>query len=144
MNPVDLTVSQLWLPGQGFVPPHIRAAESAVKEYDADLMLGRHEQTGEWVVLLTRGPEGRPFPVFGLGIELPAPEQIKQRLYESDTRRNGREIVRQIVRRQEDAREERRRKAEDASGQGAEAFEWAHRKLGSHPSPRIFVPSKEN
>ena len=34
MNPVDLTASQLWLPGQGLVPAYMRAAMQAVTEYD--------------------------------------------------------------------------------------------------------------
>jgi hypothetical protein len=119
----------------------MRTALKTVEEYDDDLTIGRHEQTGEWVVLLKRGPEGRPFPVFGLGIELPAPEQIKKRLYESDVRRNGAEIVRQITRKTELAQAEGRRVASEASGHAAEALEWGHRKMGAHPSPRIFVPS---
>jgi hypothetical protein len=142
MNPVDLTASQLWLPGQGFVPSYMRAALRAVEEYDEDLTLGRHEPTGDWVVLLKRGPEGRPFPVFGLGTELPAPEQIKKRLYDSDVRRNSARITSQIIRRQEERAREVRRQAEEASGHAAEALAWGHRKMGSHPSPRIFVPSK--
>lgn len=143
MNPVDLTAAQLWLPGQGLVPPYIRSAMRAVREYDEDLTLGRHEQSGEWVVLLNRGPEGRPFPVFGLGHELPPPERIKQKLFDSDVRRNSRRITEQIVRRQEEAQKESRRQAEEGSGVAAEALEWAHRKQGTHPSPRIFVPDKK-
>ena len=143
MNVTDLTASQLWLPGQGLVPAHMRAAQTAVEEYDQDLTLGRHEQTGEWVVLLKRGPEGRPFPVFGLGIELPAPEYIKKRLFESDVRRSGAEIVMQIRRKQEMAEKESRRVAGDAAGHAAEALDWGFRKEGKHPSPRIFVPSSK-
>jgi len=141
LNVTDLTASQLWLPGHGLVPPHMRQALNTVEEYDQDLTLGRHEQTGEWVVLLKRGPEGRPFPVFGLGIELPAPEQIKKRLFESDVRRNSASIMAQIQRKRDLASKEHARIAGEASGHVAEALAWGHRKMGAHPSPRIFVPS---
>ena len=143
MNVTELTAAQLWLPGKGLVPAHMRSAQQIVEEYDQDLTLGRHEQTGEWVVLLKRGPEGRPFPVFGLGIELPAPEQIQKRLVESDVRRNGAEIVMQIRRRQELAAKESRALASDAAGHAAEALDWGFRKEGKHPSPRIFVPNSK-
>jgi hypothetical protein len=143
LNVTDLSAAQLWLPGQGLVPAHMRQAQQTVEEYDPDLTIGRHEQTGEWVILLKRGPEGRPFPVFGLGIELPAPEQIKRRLFQSDVRRNGAEIVMQIRRKKEMAEKESRALASDAAGQAAEGFDWAFRKEGKHPSPRIFVPTSK-
>ena len=143
MDVISLTAAQLWLPGEGLVPPDVRAARQAVREYDEDLTLGRHEHTGDWVVLLKRGPEGRPFPVFGLGVELPPPEQIKKKLSDSDVRRNGARITEQIVRRKELHDKEVRRQAEEGSGEAAEAVSWAHRQMGSHPSPRIFVPDSK-
>lgn len=143
MNVTELSTAQLWLPGHGLVPAHMRTAMTAVEEYDPDLTIGRHEQTGEWVVLLKRGPEGRPFPVFGLGNELPAPEQIKKRLFDSDVRRNGEQIVMQIRRKQELAEKESRRIASDAAGHAAEGFDWAFRKEGKHPVARMFVPNSK-
>lgn len=140
MNPLDTSTSQVWLPGQGLVPAYIRAAEEAVTEYDADLSLGRHEQTGEWVVLLKRGPMTESHPVFGLGVELPAPEEIKKRLYQADVRRHGGKIAEALDRADAIRRKALRDEVEDETGIAAEALEWAHRKSGTHPSPRIFVP----
>jgi hypothetical protein len=80
--------------GSGARPLSRPPGQQAVEEYDEDLTIARHEQTGEWVILLKRGPEGRPFPVFGLGPELPSPEAIKQKLYEGDVRRHGGRIMR--------------------------------------------------
>jgi hypothetical protein len=112
----------------------------AVKEYDTDLSLGRHEQTGEWVILLQRGPMDQPHPVFGLGHELPAPEQLKQRLYESDVRRHGAKLAVALMKAQDRRQKELQDKFSDETGVVAEAFEWAHRKEGTHPNPRVFVP----
>lgn len=132
----------IWTPGWGMVPPHIATAQMAVKEYDADLLIGRDEQSGDWVVLLdSRKHDLPPHPVLGLGPELPGVDEIKRRLYMADTRKRGREIVADIHRHR--AREEARMRAEthDAAGEVAEALESLARSEGRHPSPRIFVPS---
>lgn len=136
---LELTPSQLWLPGQGFVPAHVREATQAVEDYDPNLSLGRHEQTGDWVVLLKR-PTGETVPIFGLGSELPSRERITEQLYKSDVRRHGGKIADAIDRRQREAQREADQKASDAAGEVAEGFAWAARKDGTHPSPRIFVP----
>lgn len=142
MSALDLTADQLWLPGKGLVPTFIAQAEKAVEEYDCDLMLGRHEQSGEWVVLIKRGPEGRPFPVMGLGNELPSVDEIKKRLFESDARRHGGELVAKIMRSQDARQKALRDEVNNQTGVAAEALEWGHRKQGTHPSPRIFVPGR--
>lgn len=134
-------MTNIWIPGAGLVPIHVRSAMKAVEEYDADLKLARDEVADQWVVMLKNGPEGRPFPVLGLGYELPAPEEIKRRLYMADTRRRGREIVAEIERRNEARRQELRAKAHDAGGEVAEAMDTALHLMKRHPVPRIFVPS---
>lgn len=141
MSNVVVPGHQLWLPGVGVAPLSVRAASKAVKEYDAGLALGRHEQTGDWVVFIVDGPEGRPFPVFGLGRELPGADEIKRRLYLADTKRRGGKIVADIERRNDVKRAELRLKSDDAAGIAAEAFEWGHRQMGTHPNPRVFVPN---
>lgn len=138
MSVLDLTPSQLWTP-QGYIPPHIREARQAVEDYDANLSIGQHEQTGEWVILLKR-PTGETVPIFGLGPELPSREVITERLYKSDVRRHGGKIAVAMERRDEQRRKDAARAADDATGEAAEGFVWAARKDGSHPSPRIFVP----
>lgn len=141
MSALDLTPSQLWLPGQGFVPAHVREATKAVEDYDSNLSLGRHDKSGEWVVLLTR-PDGETVPIFGLGHELPSRERITEKLYKSDVRRHGGKIAEAIDRANEQRRRDLARKADDGTGETAEAFAWAARKDGTHPSPRIFVPGR--
>jgi hypothetical protein len=138
MSVLDLAPSQLWLPGSGFVPQHIREATKAVEDYDPNLSLGRHDKTGDWVVLLKR-PDGT-VPIFGFGPELPSREQITEKLYKSDVRRHGGKIADAIERRSQEAQRDQERKASDQTGEVAEAFAWAARKDGTHPSPRIFVP----
>lgn len=130
----------IWVPGAGLVPLHIRQAQKAIEEYDADLRLARDEENGgQWVVLL-RGEGGQEYPVLGLGYELPNPEQIKARLYKADTRRRGREIVRDIMRAQERAQAAARYETHQAAGEVAEAMDAALHVMKRHPTPRIFVP----
>jgi hypothetical protein len=133
---------QLWVPGAGLVPVHVRQAELLIKEYDADLRLAREAQSGDWVVAKRSGPDGEPFPVLHLGPELPTPDKIKERLYKSDTRRRAAEIVREVDQRNERRAKEVRDRASDETGVAAEAMEWAYRKMGNHPNPRIFVPGR--
>jgi hypothetical protein len=121
------------------VPANIREATKAVEDYDANLSLGKNDRTGDWVVLLKR-PDGETVPIFGLGPELPSREIITERLYKSDVRRHGGKLAVAMERRDAEKRREQARLADDATGEVAEAFVWAARKDGSHPSPRIFVP----
>lgn len=103
-------------------------------------MLGRDETTGDWKVLVKNGPhEGQPFPVFNLGRELPPAERIKQMLYNADVRRRGYKIVQDIERRNEARKKALRDEAHDAGGEVADVVDWAFRKEGKHPNPRIFV-----
>lgn len=132
---------QLWVPGFGNAPVGISAAAKAVEEYDPDLALGQDERTGDYVVLLKRGPDGTAFPVLGLGRELPAPEEIKRRLYQGDTRRRGRQIVADIERVNERRRAELRHQTREAAGEVAETMDAALHLMKRHPVPRIFVPS---
>lgn len=134
-------MSEIWTPGWGLVPAHIRSAQKAVEEYDVDMSIGRDEANGNWVVMLARGPEGRPFPVLGLGTELPNPDEIKRRLYMSDVRKRGREIVADIERHNESIRRADRAKTHDAAGEVAEAMDTSLHLMKRHPVPRIFVPS---
>jgi hypothetical protein len=133
----------LWIPGYGSVPVGMSAAAQAVNEYDPDLAIGQDERTGDFVVLLKRGPDGTAFPVLGLGPELPAPGEIKRRLYKADTRRRGREIVASIERTNERQRKALRAQTHEAAGEVAEAMDTALHLMKRHPVPRIFVPSEK-
>jgi len=135
-------MTDIYLPGFGRVPFNIVSAQNAVSEYDPDLMLGRNEHTGEWQALIKNGPHGgQPFPVFTFGLELPDYEGIKRKLYLSDVRKRGHQIVLDIQNRNDARKAERDRVAADAAGEVAEFMEHEFRKSGEHPSPRIFVPS---
>jgi hypothetical protein len=131
---------RLWTP-QGVVDPTTSRAKRVVEQYDERLMLARHEGTGDWCVWLKKGPfGGEPFPVVGLGKELPDPETLERRLMQADTARHRDKILRDMNANNERIRAAEREAADQASGIAAEALEWGFRKEGAHPSPRIFVP----
>lgn len=133
-------MTDIWTPS-GLLGIEERAAVRAVEEYDPDLTLGMDMRNKNYVVLLkTGGPEGQPFPVFGLGTRLPSPDEITRRLYEADVRRHGGKIAQQLEKRNEARRKELELRADEGTQAAAEAYEWAFRKLGAHPFPRIFVP----
>lgn len=114
-------------------------AARAVAEYDEDLFLGRNKVDGQWAVFMKTGEGARP--VLGLGFDLPTPEKIKERLYRSDTQRHGGQLAIDVAKRNEAAQLSHQKKADDATREVVEHFEWGLRKLGSHHAPRIFVPS---
>lgn len=140
MSDIATPEKGLIIPGEGFVPLYVRQAQRAVAEYDQDLTVAQNTQTGEWVIMLKRGPDGRPFPVFGLGHELPAPEALKKKLYEGDVRRHGGRIAEKLERHAENVRRQQRAEAQAATEEVAEAFLWAARKDGKANIPRVFVP----
>jgi hypothetical protein len=134
MAAIDLSSKELWLPGRGMMPAHVRQATQAVREYGADLGLARHDATGEWVVTKNGAP------VFGLGTDLPAPERIKEMLYEADAQRHGGKLAEKIQKLSDARQRAARSEADDLSGVAAEAFEWAHHKEGRTSYKRVYIP----
>lgn len=132
-------MADLWLPGQGYVPSHVRQAQQALREYNEDLSLAKDGD--QWVVLMNRGPQ--PFPVLGLGFDLPAPEEIKRQLYMGDTQRRGHLIAKEVDAHNEAIKRELRHKTNEGAGEFAEALDTARHIKKIHQAPRIFVPSAE-
>lgn len=133
MAAIDLSTKELWLPGRGLMPAHVRQAVQAIREYQADLGLARHDATGDWVIT----KDGNP--VFGLGTELPAPERIKEMLYESDARRHGGALAEKFQKLTDARQKAARDQAEDLTGVAAEALEWAHHKEGRTSHKRVYI-----
>jgi hypothetical protein len=143
----------LVVPGRGEVEigqrSEYKAAFKALKEYDSRLLLARHAQTDEWVVFLEHGPVemgGAPYPILGLGRELPHPDDIKKRLFQVDAVRNGEEILRQINATNTQLRKEKAAEADDATGQlaeGIESFLNAKGKTPYHRSLRKLDPKQQ-
>jgi len=139
MDGLSVLRPEMWVPPQ-MKDAQERAAAKAVEEYDSGLILGYRNDVGEWVVFLRNGPGGVPFPALGLGSTLPAPEEIKRRLYRADTKRRGPAIVAEVERHNRMI-EDRGRRAQEASIEvAAEGIEWASRKLGLRGNGKIFVP----
>ena len=132
---------RLWLPRHGRVDTKTSACIRVVENYDEALVLGRHELTGDWCVFLKQDPFSEPFPVLGLGLELPTPEQLSKRLVQADTKRQGSRVIDEIEREHADRRAVLEDRASDATGITAEAYEWGHRRMCSQPHTRIFVPA---
>lgn len=129
---------KLWIPGQGMVPAHMRAAMRVVEEYDDRLILAKHEGTGDWVAFVQLGPD-RMFPVIGFGRELPQPDEIRRILEEADTRRHGTKILQQIERENARIQREKRAAATEAIEEAAEYADFGFRKFAGIKT-QIFVP----
>lgn len=133
-------MSNIWLPNVGVVPAHIRTAQQAVEAYDSRLELGYDRRNDQWVVLWKDGPDGAPFPVLGLGRELPGYEEIQRLLYQGDTVRRGGDVVRDVIRRNDARKKAGQDELRDRAGEVAEALEHAFHRLGSTSYKRVFIP----
>lgn len=121
-----------WVAGRGEVDLEQEASDrrlqSVIAEFDPEgkLTLGRHHQTGEWVLFLKprANPFGvdAPYPVLGLGRTRPEPEFLRAVLNETDTRRNGAEIMNKIQENNNRIRARQAEPADEAAGQLAEAI----------------------
>jgi hypothetical protein len=135
---------KLYIPGRGEIRLDEYRIHRAVQEYDERLVFGRNE-FGDWCVSVMM-PRGSDYPyanVIGFGTEIPNIDEVMHRVRAADTRRHGQEILTAALRHNEALRDPARRAADDGAQAAAEAIEWGHRKMGTHPNPRIFVPAKE-
>lgn len=140
--------NKIWLPGRGVVDLEARRVSAAVEAYDPRLFFGRIDQPdhpgyGDWVVFV-RMPRGQdPIPVLGFQYEIPTPEEAVRRCHAANTKAHGDAILRAV---EADYREQERiQKAAEAELQGeyVELMESGVRRMGAHPSPRIFVPGEK-
>ena len=119
-----------------------RKLRSVIAEFDSEgkLTLGRHHQTGEWILFLKAraNPFGldSPYPVLGLGRERPTPDFLRQVLRETDTRRNGDEILKKIQKNNERLRKPSRDAADEALEILAETAESFLHREGKTPYHR--------
>lgn len=125
---------------------NVTAVRKRVQEYDANLSFGQNPDNGQWCIFLRHGTmeassEG-DFPILGFR-DIPSPDEAIKRLHQTDALRRGREILDAVEREAERERKALQAKHDDVDGQVAEALEWAHREMGTHPVPRIFVPGKD-
>lgn len=119
-----------------------RALLSVIRENDPEdkLMLGFHRHTQEWVLFLKprAHPYGldAPYPVLGLGRETPNPQDLRELLYKTDTRRNGEQILKDIHANNKRLRKIARDKGDDAVEIAAEAAESFLHRQGLTPHHR--------
>lgn len=146
-----LSQGGIWLPGgtdgSKRFPSEVdeKAAANAVEQYDHSLMLGQRTDTGEWIVFAKRGPEGQPFPVFGLGTRLPHPDDIQKKLYENDVARHGIKLINSIIRKAEAKKKEENYAREQADGIASDQLERVIRDtVKERPQSSIFVPGRGN
>lgn len=130
--------THIWLPSGVSVSLEVLRADKAANDYDPNLRFGRNEDNGQWCVFrIVRGEV--PLPILGFS-DVPGPQELQRRLYQSDALRRGEEILDDMNRFNEDIR----RVWEDAAHEGAaiaaDAFEWGYRAMGSSRASKIIVP----
>lgn len=129
--------------GRGMVDSDVLRVEKALNEYDERLYFDRNQNTGQWCAYLKTPPAEPDLPIFGWD-HIPDPEAALRRIYQADALRHGEEILDRIDRENAERMRPYNEAVEQAEAELAEAFEWGARQMGTHPSPRIFVPDKES
>lgn len=124
-------MAQIYLPGLGMVDPAVKRAHDAANEYDERLSFKQHEN-GQWAVFIAmpRGSDPPELPVLGFGYEIPHPDEIKKRLYESDSVRHGNTLLDMMNRRNAELLKEQERGVREHIGDAAERIEHEVHKLG--------------
>lgn len=124
---------QIYLPtSAGMVDIRVWRLNEAANEYDPRLMVGRNEQNGAWAVFIKTGPLTPPHPVLHLGwdvSELPHPDDLKRKLYQTDALRNGEQILDRMNRHNEELKKPYRDAADQATELAAEALAWGHSRM---------------
>ena len=132
----------MWVPSS-HQDRQAHAVNKAVREYDPDLGFGYNEATGQWCIFLKHGATAMAansdLPILGFS-HIPHPDDAIKRLYQSDARRRGQEIVDAIQRDNEEIQRQAEQRAKEASDATAEAFEWGFRKVGAAPVSKVFIP----
>ena len=132
---------ELWTPPDaGVVPDDVRQAQLAVKTYDEQLSLGVDKVDNTWCVLWDKGPGGAPYPVLGLGRELPGYEEIQKRLYMADTVRRGSKIVAEVTARRDKAAKAAKDAHTELAGDVAEHLESAFHRADKTSYKRVYQP----
>jgi hypothetical protein len=123
-----------------------------VVEYDERLIFSQHPLNGQWCIFMkmpadyeteTQIDGNNVLPLLGFR-DIPHPEDAVKRLWQADTLRHGEQMLDEMNRRNAARKAEYEKAASDSSGEAAEAMEWFNRQAGTHPSPRIFIPGKDD
>lgn len=124
---------QVYIPGKGNMDSRVYLINHELEKYDARLVFGRNEETGDWCVY-ARMPHPEPmFPVFGCGPDIPDVKDLMLRVQEGDLTKNSERIYKEIIKSQELYRKNLDYKSDQASAESAEVTEHLMRKHGKSP-----------
>lgn len=126
-------MSTLWIPGKGEYDVRAYRVDKAVREYNERLSFERNPDTGDWCVFIRMPSPEPPVALMGFHDQIPDPEHVVKRLYESDSLRHGEKILNDIIKTQERFKAHKQYIADEASGDSAERIEHMMRKHGKSP-----------
>lgn len=132
---------QIYVPGQGNVDLSVYRANQAANEYDERLTFKQHPESGQWCVFISTerglGFDNNEFPVLGFD-DVPIPDEVKRRLYETDAVRHGDRIRSEMNKRNEARKAETEYRLDQQASATAEKMEHAIRKAGDAPYHKSF------
>jgi len=120
----------------GYVDFNVVKVDKAVEQYDERLFLDKHPETKDWVVYIRMERPAEPYPVLGLGWELPQVHEVIQKLRESDSRRE--EIRQRMLKYNADLQKQREYAIQEEVKQGAELAEFISRKEYRAPETKSY------
>jgi hypothetical protein len=126
-------MSSIWVPGKGEYDVRAYRVDKAVSEYNERLSFEKNPHTGDWCVFIRMPSPEQPVALMGFEDQIPEPDVVVRRLYESDSLRHGEKIYNEAVKSQEAFKAHKRYLADQASEESAEVLEHFLRKHGKSP-----------
>lgn len=135
--------TKVWIPGHGDVSRKQRQVMAVIDSYgDGRFMLAKHGVTGDWCVWLRIGPvNGEPYPVLGLGQELPGPHEALNLMVKYDLKIHGQRIIEEMHAHNEQLKRQEEAEWEEQKARTAEVYLEAYKKEGLFP--RAVTVSKD-
>jgi len=126
-------MSKIWIPGRGDYDTRAYRVDKAVREYNERLFFDKNMETGDWCVFVRMPSPEPPVAVHGFGNEIPEPDVVIKKVWESDSARHGDRIFEEFMKSQEKFIAHKRYIADEATGDSAEHIEHLMRQHGKSP-----------
>lgn len=126
-------MSSIWIPGKGEYDVRAYRVDKAVREYNERLSFERNPDTGDWCVYIRMPSPEPPVALMGFQDQIPEPDAVVKRLYETDSLRHGEKILNEVLKSQEMFKKHKEYLADEATGESAERIEHLMRKHGKSP-----------
>lgn len=145
---IEAPAQEIIVPGRGVVNFDAARVDRAVKEYDERLSFGWNPKNEDWVVYIELPRDykdpwyqigGVPvMPVLGVGKEIPTPEAVVKRLWETDAWRNGEEIYDKMLKHNESLKAEKEAATQAQTDEALDRIGHAYNAMTGEGTSKVY------